>query len=58
MKEPAYIKIDNLNTLALCAKERGLSFDITVDEDGFYIIGNRMFTDYRSALKFVVEEAL
>jgi hypothetical protein len=53
--ENAFTKIDNLNTLAALANRRGLSFDITADEDGFYIIGNRTFTDFRAALKFISE---
>jgi hypothetical protein len=49
-------KLDNMETLHLCAKERGLSIGIILDEDGYYIIGKRMFADYRSALKYIVEE--
>lgn len=46
-------KLDNLETLAHCAKEQGFAANITIDEDGFYIIGNLMFADYKSALKFI-----
>ncbi len=50
-------KLDNLETLSLCAKEQGLSIGIILDEDGYYIIGKRMFPNYRSALKYIIEEA-
>ncbi len=50
-------KLDNLETLSLCAKEQGLSIGIILDEDDYYIIGKRMFPNYRSALKYIIEEA-
>lgn len=49
-------KLDNMETLHVCAKEQGLSIGIILDEDGYYIIGKRMFADYRSALKYIVDE--
>jgi hypothetical protein len=54
MNETAEIKLANLQTLQVCAKDQEMNVTISVDEDGFYIIGNRMFTDYKSALKFIV----
>ena len=54
MNETAEIKLANLQTLQVCAKDQEMNVSISVDEDGFYIIGNRMFTDYKSALKFIV----
>jgi hypothetical protein len=60
-KETADQKIDNLETLAICAKEIGQNYNFSVDEDGFYYIWNnnsrlKMFTDYKSALKFISEK--
>jgi hypothetical protein len=54
MNETAEIKLANLQTLQVCAKDQEMNVAISVDEDGFYIIGDRMFTDYKSALKFIV----
>lgn len=54
MNETAEIKLANLQTLQICAKDQEMNVAIFVDEDGFYIIGDRMFTDYKSALKFIV----
>jgi hypothetical protein len=56
MNETAEIKLANLQTLQVCAKDQEMNVSISVDEDGFYLIGNRMFTDYKSALKFIVGE--
>ena len=55
MLETAQTKLDNLQTLQVCAKDQEMNVSISVDEDGFYIIGDRMFTDYKSALKFIVK---
>ena len=49
-------KLDNMETLHLCAKERGKSIGIILDEDGYYIIGHRMFAEYKDALKYIVNE--
>jgi hypothetical protein len=56
MNETAAEKLANLQTLQVCAKDQEMNVSISVDEDGFYLIGNRMFTDYKSALKFIVGE--
>lgn len=56
MNETAAEKLANLQTLQVCAKDQEMNISISVDEDGFYLIGNRMFTDYKSALKFIVGE--
>lgn len=53
MNLTAQEKLDNLETLAHCAKAQGFAANITIDEDGYYIIGNLMFADYKSALKFI-----
>jgi hypothetical protein len=55
MNETAEIKLANLQTLQVCAKDQEMNVSISVDADGFYIIGDRMFTDYNSALKFIVK---
>jgi hypothetical protein len=55
MNETAEIKLANLQTLQVCAKDQEMNVAISVDEDGFYIIGDRMFTNYKSALKFIVK---
>jgi hypothetical protein len=49
-------RMDNLETLWLCAKEQGHSIGIILDEDGYYIIGQRMFAEYKDALKYIVNE--
>lgn len=53
MNETAAEKLANLQTLQVCAKDQEINISISVDEDGFYLIGNRMFPDYKSALKFI-----
>jgi hypothetical protein len=53
MPETAQQKIDNLETLAHCAAEKGELVVITCDEDGYYIIGNKMFVNYSAALKYI-----
>lgn len=49
-------KLDNLETLAKCASKAGKSISITIDEDGYYIIDEKMFVNYAAALKFIVSE--
>lgn len=56
MNETAAEKLANLQTLQVCAKDQEMNVTISADEDGFYLIGDRMFTDYKSALKFIVGE--
>jgi hypothetical protein len=50
---------DELETLALCAREQGHpDAVISRDEDGYYVIVisgmSRLFFDYKQALKYVV----
>ena len=54
MNETAEIKLANLQTLQLCAEEQRIVATISVDKDGYYSIGEKMFIDYKAALKFIV----
>jgi|LakMenEpi03Aug12_release.lakeMendotaPanAssembly.Ray.scaffolds.fasta_scaffold1486080_1 hypothetical protein len=47
--ETAYQKIDNLEKLGRMLAGKEAAPTIHVDEDGFYYIGERMFTDFRAA---------
>jgi hypothetical protein len=56
MQKPQSV-FDELETLALCAREQGYpNAAVTRDEDGYYIIEisgkSRFFPDYESALKY------
>ena len=55
MLETAQTKLDNLQTLQVCAKDQGMEVTISVDEDGFYYIGEKMFTNYKTALRSLVK---
>jgi hypothetical protein len=51
--ENAQQKLDNLETLAHSLKEKREFVGITCDEDGYYIIGNKMFVSYKAALRYI-----
>lgn len=52
MNESAWQKIENLKTLQE-NQDSEIHLPITVDEDGFYYIGENIFTDFKSALKYL-----
>ena len=53
IQETAQQKLDNLETLQAFAFDGDKLVNIVVDEDGYYIIGNKMFVDYRAGLRYI-----
>jgi hypothetical protein len=53
MTETAQQKLDNLETLQAFAFDSDKKVTIVVDEDGYYIIGNKMFINYKEGLKYI-----
>jgi hypothetical protein len=52
MNESASDKLANLRTLQE-TQEAENYVPVSVDEDGFYYIGDMMFTDFKSALRYL-----
>lgn len=51
--ETAQQKLDNLETLQAFAFDSDKLLNIVFDEDGYYIIGNKMFVNYRAGLRYI-----
>jgi phosphatidate phosphatase APP1 len=54
IQETAQQKLDNLEKLQVTASDIDKSVNVAVDEDGYYIIGNKMFVNYMAALRYIV----
>jgi hypothetical protein len=52
MSESASDKLSNLRTLQE-AQDSENYIPVSVDEDGFYYIGDIIFTDFKSALRYL-----
>lgn len=52
--ETAQERLDNLETLQKKFGENPLP--VSVDEDGFYYIGEEIFTDFKTALKSIKKD--
>jgi len=51
--ETAHEKLKNLQTLQEMQGQEINPPPVSVDEDGFYYVGNEIFTDFKSALKSI-----
>ena len=51
--ETAHEKLNNLQTLQKMQAQEINPLPVSVDEDGFYYVGNEIFVDFKSALKSI-----